>query len=1170
MKIEKTGYYEKTSASRSPQRTRSRVIAILSVLALVAVLSSSAIISPVPSASGAGSDAAEFDQNARRVPDVDVNLSKFTTRLPSTAQFRALETLKTNLSDQNITVRWDKATGSIDTIYDFASASSALGPESAARTFLEANGALFGISNISTLLLKSNVEALGGNLLYFEQTHNGIPVSNGGVGVVMDGGRRIKMVSGPYHTNLSLDTTPTLDGAAAVATAQADLAQYKAEWTSAVAAVMNPALDQLAAELGVLATPHPELNIFPTPDGPRLTYTFFLFSRNPFGMFQYQVDAATGAVLYRADQVRYQQPLPFTADIYPSSPVLANPDTGELALNENGEPKGMLRAQLRNFNPGMNATAVEGTLSGPNALVRNLLATKQPFAQALAGTFHFRANNPPLESPPNERDDLAEPAEHIDGVNNFFFINYLIEYVKHLHIAGDRQHSPFGQGHFPDTFPNSDKPLVGLVHFPSDQGLLGISGPNDTTSVETLIASALGMDNAFSLSASQTVAGQTVVVNPTAYGHGYLFNDLAKDGPVVYHEGMHSISTPIAGLRAAPEGGAINEGQADLWAYSITEDKVLGNYVVNGWRRRARVRSLGGNPDLRQWIRHADSGLTYSRLGTSGGSNFQVHRDGEIYASAMHDIRELMLMFQTGGPYKRPNFITGEASDSIQLGKETWERIFLGSIYILGTMEPDTFVRTRDAMITADAFLYPSDPLDPQAPGLHRALIEQVFAAHEIGVNAAAPVGGRQTISTNVSDFAISQGKLAPPIGVTVTPASPSSAQVSWQPVGGAFAYEILGREIGKENQRQNAPVTGRPYLDGDGGTDGYLHIDYVNGEQTSYVDNGQIEGGNIRQGLKNPVAFEYVVRALSRNPNKQVGVSDNSLAASVPTAVVDVTNNVRTTIVSGSVSFANGKTEFDQTLQNLGAGNFDGTIYTPIEFRIVSISNPTVTVANADNAGTGRSDKPAGFFFRPVLATGQVSQPRHLVFNNPNTQLFIFDAVVTARVQVDPAAATRYGPEPPPDLSNFEAKTFTEIFTGLVPAMDLGTQLAGGVTYVDVPFTSQDGAIAVTGNMTSTRGIDLDLFLRDSAGNELSSSTSASANEVVTANIQPRTTYVYRVVGWAGAASDFRIESIQSLLVPKSAPAGGATSSLTGITTNLVRFTINPLSGTVMAQIIQ
>jgi hypothetical protein len=811
---------------------------------------------------------------------------------------------------------------------------------------------------------------------------------------------------------------------------------------------------------------------------------------------------------------------------------------------------------------------VNGTLTGLHVHIENVLADKAPFPQAAKGTWHFRVNDAAnLEQRTNEHEQhgaAAEPAEHQDEISQFFYINSLLEYVDYLHRAGDAaHHRGFGEGDFPDTYPNQDRPLIGNVHIPNV--LNPPTNPQDPAFVEKL----LGLDNAFALPASETVAGQKITVNPTSYGHGYLFNDLAIDFGVPYHEGMHSISTPIAGLEGSPEGGALNEGQADLWAYSAAENPALGTYVVNGYLRRAAIRAAGGNPDLRQYIRNADSGLTYTQLGTSGGSSFEVHRDGEIFGGTMWDIRQLEIMYETGGNWKRPDPITGQATNSISLGKETWERIFLGTIYVLGTFNPDTFVRARDAMIIADSMLYASDPLNPDSPGLHRSLIEQVYASREIGFNAEAPVGGKQVISTAVSNFTSSQGKLAAPAGVAVTPASPSSARVSWQAVSGAFAYEILKREIGKENQRQNPPVPGREYIDGDGGTDGYLHVEYVSGNQTSYVDNGKIEGGFVPRGVANPVNSEYVVRALNVNANRQIGVSDNSAAASIPTAVVDVSSRVQTTI--SNVRFAAGKFEFDQRIKNLGAGAFDGTMYTPIEFRVVSISDPTVTVANADNAGTGQPESPASFFFRPVLATGKTSDARHLTFNDPNAQLFTVTAVVTARVQVDPSQATRYQGEPPIDLSKFDLVQFTETFTGIVPVGDTGLLIAPGIDFVDVPFTSKDGAFAVVGNMTSQLGVDLDLELLDSADRVLSSSTSGSANETVSSAIQPNSQYRYRVIGWAGVASDFQIVSTQSQLVPKpgaGAGGGGVTPPpLTGTVTGLLRMTFNPLTGTVTVQ---
>jgi hypothetical protein len=1178
-----------TAHAKRKARKANKVFVVVFALAIVAALVAAMLVNPASRASAATAPADKLDLNKTAVPDYNVNLGKSIVRLPSAAQLQALNNLKANLGDSNVTARWDKTTGSVDTIMDFASQPSALDAEAAARDFIQANAGLFGIADITTLRLKRNTPALGGNLLYFEQTYQGLPVAGRGVGVVMDGERRVKSVSGPYQKDVSVSISPSLDGAAAVTKAQTDLAKFQVKWAQGVAEVLNPALDKIASQLGAMAVPRPQLNIFPTATGARLAYKFYFFSRNPFGLFKYQIDAATGEILYREDTVRYQQaPLEFKGDIYPTYPCITKKlqDEGIIENGANGAPCGQLRVNLRKFDATNMVTGLNGTLTGTHAHIENVLAGKLPFAQAAKGTWFFAKDDPTnFEARTTDAYHFgpnAEPAEHQGEISQFFYITSLLEYVDYLHVAGDLKHSRVGQGSFPDTYPNQASPLIGNVHIPNV--LDPPTDPSDPAFAEKL----LGLDNAFSLSASsdeflgETPGGQNVVVNPTSYGHGYLLNDLAIDFAVPYHEGMHSISSPIAGLEndpnGAPEGSALNEAQADLWAYTAGENPVLGNYILNAKDYRAAVRAGGGDPDVRQWLRHADSGLLYSQLGTSGGSAFEEHRDGEIFAAAGWDLRELMIMSEQGGSFTRPDLISGEPTKAISRGQENWERILLGAIYVLSTYNPDTMVRARDAMIIADQSLYSSDPSDPDAPGQHRALIEQVFAARELGTNAVAPnAEGRQAISTRVSAVASSVGKLDAPANVSVNPASPASNQVSWQPVAGAFAYEVLRREIGRENARQTKPVTGREYMDGDGTTDGFMHIAYVKGDKSSYTDSGLIEGVFIPRGLKNPASYEYVVRALNVNANRQVGVSDNSTAATMSTAVVDVTNTIQT--ANSNVSFAGGKTEFDQTIKNLGAGAFDGTIYQPIDFRIVSISAPSVSVANADNFGTGRGASPASFYYRSTLQKNQTSAARRITFNNPNTQLFTFDAVVTARVQVPAGTGTRFEAEPKFE-GNFITSTFAETFSGIVPASDTGLQLAGGVTYVDVPFTSQANAVAVKGILTSPlTGVDLDFELRDAAGRVLSSSGTSEATEIVTADILPNTNYIFRVIGWAGVAQDFEIASTQTLRIPQTAGStagntggtSGTGSTLTTSTaTRLVRFTVNPLTKSITMQVLR
>jgi hypothetical protein len=82
------------------------------------------------------------------------------------------------------------------------------------------------------------------------------------------------------------------------------------------------------------------------------------------------------------------------------------------------------------------------------------------------------------------------------------------------------------------------------------------------------------------------------------------------------------------------------------------------------------------------------------------------------------------------------------------------------------------------------------------------------------------------------------------------------------------------------------------------------------------------------------------------------------------------------------NISFANGVMAFDNKLTNTrGALSTDKTVYAPIGFQITSISNPTVTVKNADQNGNT-------FVYNQTLALGATSAAKRLEFNDPMAQI--------------------------------------------------------------------------------------------------------------------------------------------------------------------------------------
>ena len=1163
--------------------------------AMVVVTITASLWQPLGKTQAAASGTDPIAQMYKRsAPNYDLNITRNlpSVRVANGTQLAALDSLKNASNAPGLTSRWNSFGGSPDVIYDFASQSFSGTPEEAGRQFLNQNAALFGITETNNFRVFSQKDALGGHLIRFQQTFNGVPVADGGIGLVLNGNNQVIMASGPFFSDVAVDTQPSISADQAKNAAVADLNQFAASIPQAVLNLIQPALDGLTQSAAPIANLEPQLGIYPTADGYRLVWKVAKFSTNPFGLYMISVDAHTGEVIARKDFVNFQNPVhPMTADIYPKYPRITQElkDQGIISVCGNA-PCDQVRVQLRKFDPQNVVTGLNGTLTGTNTIVNNALVTKQPFGQAALGTWHFAKNDPAaLEGRTNEQDQFAEPSEHQDEINAFFFTTYLIEYVDNLHIGGDP--GTFGsQGSFPDDYPNKTTPLPATVHIPNIYIALDAAGgtlPNPSD--PELVQKVLGLDNAFALNLTSIIEGVTatkspVVVNPTSYGHGFLFNDLALEGTVPYHEGMHAITSPIAGLEGT-EGSALNEGQADMWAFTITDNPSLGDYVVNAKGIRQRYRDLNRDPDSLAYIRSAKSTLKYSDIATlidrtTGQPDFEEHYDGEIYMSTMWDIRTMMnRMYPQNTQYKRPRPEDGQALKPITKGTNIFERDFLGSMYVLGTTAPDTMVKARDAMIVADQMLYPSDTTDSDAPGKHRAMIEQAFAAKELGVNAVEVTGGKATISTQVTPFVGNQAAPARPGNVRTAPASPRSIKVTWNGVTGALAYEVLKRKTAFAGRRE--PNGRREFIDGDASTTGYRHIAYVDAGTLNFEDKGKIQEVFAPRGLDSLFDSEYVVRAIGVNSTGQLGFSNFSGSSRPNQVRQDLTKQVDSAI--SNVSFANGVFAFDNKLTNArGAFATDKTIYRPMEFQITKISNPTVTLRNADSGSS--------FIYDQTLALGQTSAARRLEFNNPAAQLFSFEAKVYGNAFSGSTVGNGNGgsdgtSEPPAPVTY---SLYSENKSGaLVAGEPTGTAGSSvtwgdpafkGITWDDIPITTKSDALFLEASLTSPTSIDLDLELRTVDGQVLSQSAGATANEFVSSSVTPNTTYMLRVKGFANGPTTFNIATLQLLPNGSSnANAGTRTGSGSGggggstlpVLQGLFKFTVNPITRQVSVSIL-
>ena len=249
--------------------------------------------------------------NKHSAPDFDLNATRGLQNLRQATgvQAQALNTLRAAVNAPNMTSRWNDFGGSPDVIYDFASQPFPGTPEEAARGFVTQNAALFGVTDTNNFRVFSQTPALGGYLIRFQQVFNGVPVMDGGIGIVINRNNQVIMASGPFFSDVSVNTQPGISAQQAKAAAEADLNHFAANIPSAVSNLLQPAQTLLTQQMSAVANVEPQLGIYPTADGYRLVYKVAKFSTNPFGLYMTSVDATTGEIVARKDFINFQSHL---------------------------------------------------------------------------------------------------------------------------------------------------------------------------------------------------------------------------------------------------------------------------------------------------------------------------------------------------------------------------------------------------------------------------------------------------------------------------------------------------------------------------------------------------------------------------------------------------------------------------------------------------------------------------------------------------------------------------------------------------------------------------------------------------------------------------------------------------------------------------------------------
>jgi Zn-dependent metalloprotease len=188
---------------------------------------------------------------------------------------------------------WNEATGTPHQVWGpgyQASAGFVLDAEQAesiAREFIRSNAGLFGTDGYN-LVLKSASNGMGKWGLVFDQMHDGIPVQGGRAHVVMTESGRIYNFGSDVYRGIEISLNPAMSSLQAVNAAQRAIGFVEGR-------------DKVVDEGSLVVVPDPTGGVVTY----HLAYENKLEVNTPFGRWRSTVDANTGAILGRWNEIQF-------------------------------------------------------------------------------------------------------------------------------------------------------------------------------------------------------------------------------------------------------------------------------------------------------------------------------------------------------------------------------------------------------------------------------------------------------------------------------------------------------------------------------------------------------------------------------------------------------------------------------------------------------------------------------------------------------------------------------------------------------------------------------------------------------------------------------------------------------------------------------------------------
>jgi hypothetical protein len=585
-------------------------------------------------------------------------------------------------------------------------------PEKAARTYLKANEALFGLSAESVdALEKVAVNPLGqGHAVLLRQRFGGLPAG-------VDGQVALGITDGKV-----IHVTSTLARGDAAAPPAAVITEQRA---------LEIAAKDGGIDLATAGTKLVSAAAVPAPDGVHNAFQVTLIGGTDAEPAAYttHVDAVTGAIITRESLVDHAwDPDNPRWDVFPANPpadyssrdtrktwcfgpdwscdqvIGGDPATGKAWDVDHAT------GESTNTSRGNAARTVENRASGVSNSVGtrgNVLTPSRDYQYPWTNKWYTAKCDPATFDQPGEADLEAA--------------------IANLGVMHNRMHDWSYRLGFTETAWN-------MQNDNGDRGGLGNDPEQGNAQAGARVLSV--RDNANQITGPDGVAPITNMYlwQPIAGSFYAPCVDGDYDMSVIGHEYTHAISGrmvggPNAGWSGA-QAGAMNESTSDLFAMEYLFENgfrpagdtpyVTGGYVTGDHKAGIRNYDMSRSP-----LNYSD--IAYDLVGQ------QVHADGEIWSATQFDVRQAFIKrYGDGSSSSQRACAEGKLALDKCAGNRRWAQISFDALLLMASGAV-SYVDHRDALLAADTIRF---------GGKNHGIMWDAFAKRGLGQGAASVGSG--------------------------------------------------------------------------------------------------------------------------------------------------------------------------------------------------------------------------------------------------------------------------------------------------------------------------------------------------------------------------------------------------------------------------------------------